>query len=57
VPVLQPGDVSKVSPVDKLSFLLIVVFPVMFLHERPTMQEWVGILLVGSCVFILGLKR
>jgi transporter family protein len=54
---LQPGDVSKVALVVKLSLLLIAVFAVMFLHERPTMQEWVGVLLVGVGVLIPGLKR
>jgi transporter family protein len=50
--------VSSLSePVDKLSLLLIAVFAVMFLHERSTMQEWVGILLVGAGVLIFGLKR
>jgi drug/metabolite transporter (DMT)-like permease len=39
---LQLGDVSKVALVVKLSLVLIAVFAVMFLHERPTMQEWVG---------------
>jgi transporter family protein len=53
VPALQPGDVSKVAPVDRLSLLLIAVFAVMFLHECSTMQEWVGILLVGAGVLIL----
>jgi bacterial/archaeal transporter family protein len=57
VPALQPGDVSKVALVVKLSLLLIAVFAVMFLHERPTMQEWVGVLLVGAGVLIPGLKR
>jgi hypothetical protein len=42
------GEASKVTPVDKLSLLLVAVFATMFLHERPTPQEWVGILLVGA---------
>ena len=57
VPPVQAGDISKVAPVDKLSLLLVVVCAVMFLHECPTMQEGVGILLVGAGVLILGLKR
>ena len=54
---LQMGDASKVAPVDKLSLLLVAVFATIFLHERPTMREWVGILLVGAGVLILGFKR
>jgi bacterial/archaeal transporter family protein len=54
---LQLGDASKVAPVDKLRLLLVAVFATLFLHERPTPREWVGILLVGVGVLILGLKR
>jgi bacterial/archaeal transporter family protein len=35
----------------------VAVFATLFLHERPTPREWVGILLVGVGVLILGLKR
>ena len=54
---LQVGDASKVAPVDKLSLLLVAVFATLVLHERPTMREWLGILMVGAGVLILGFKR
>ena len=54
---LKVGDASKVAPVDKLSLLLVAVFATLLLHERPTRREWVGILLVGTGVLILGFKR
>jgi transporter family protein len=54
---LQMGDASKVAPVDKLSLLLVAVFATIFLRERPTLQEWAGILLVGAGVLVLGYKR
>ena len=54
---LKIGDASKVAPIDKLSLLLVAVFAVMFLGERPTAREWLGILLVGAGAIILGLKR
>jgi bacterial/archaeal transporter family protein len=54
---LQVGDASKVAPVDKLSLLLVAVFAMLFLHERPTLREWAGILFVGTGVLILGFKR
>jgi bacterial/archaeal transporter family protein len=50
-------SMTKVVPADKWSLLLVAVFAVMFLHERPTLQEGVGILLVSAGVLILGLKR
>ena len=41
---LKIGDASKVAPVDKLSLLLVAVFAFLFLNERPSVREWVGIL-------------
>jgi transporter family protein len=54
---LKVGDASKVAPVDKLSLLLVAVFATIFLHERPTFREWLGILSVGVGVVILGFKK
>jgi bacterial/archaeal transporter family protein len=54
---LKVGDASKVAPVDKLSLMLVAVFAVIFLQERPAAREWLGILLVGAGVLILGFKR
>jgi transporter family protein len=54
---LKLGEASKVAPVDKLSVLLVAVFAVLFLHERPSVREWTGILMVGAGVLVLALKR
>ncbi|MCY3013275.1 MAG: EamA family transporter [Planctomycetota bacterium] len=54
---LQIGEASKVAPVDKLSVLLVAVFAVLVLHERPSVREWTGILMVGAGVLVLALKR
>jgi bacterial/archaeal transporter family protein len=54
---LKIGDASKVAPVDKLSLLLVAVFAFLFLHERPSVREWTGILLVGAGVLVLAIKR
>ena len=54
---LKIGDASKVAPVDKLSLLLVAVFAFLFLDERPSTQEWLGILMVGAGVLLLALKR
>lgn len=53
---LKVGDASKVAPVDKLSLLLVVIIAVVFLDERPSVQEWVGIFMVGAGVMVLALK-
>jgi transporter family protein len=54
---LKAGEVSKVAPVDKLSVVLVAVFAVVFLRERLSFREWLGIGLVSLGVFVLALKR
>ncbi|KQZ56967.1 MULTISPECIES: EamA family transporter [unclassified Lysobacter] len=54
---LQIGQASQVAPVDKLSLLLVAVFAFVFLGERPSPREWLGIAMVGAGVLILGLRR
>jgi transporter family protein len=54
---LKIGDASKVAPVDKLSLLLVALFAVVFLNERPSVREWVGILMVGAGVLVLAIRR
>ena len=54
---LKIGDASKVAPVDKFSVVLVALFAVAFLNERPSLREWLGILLVGLGVLILAIKR
>ena len=53
---LQVGEASKVAPVDKFSLVLVAIFAFAFLGERPTFQEWAGILMVGGGVLILAIK-
>jgi bacterial/archaeal transporter family protein len=54
---LKIGDASKVAPVDKFSLLLVAVFAVIFLGERPSTREWAGIIMIGAGVLVLALKR
>ena len=54
---LQIGEASKVAPVDKLSLVLVAVFAVAFLGERPSMREWLGIAMVAGGVLVLAFKR
>jgi transporter family protein len=54
---LKVGEASQVAPVDKLSVLLVTVFAFVFLHERPTLREWAGILMVGAGVVVMAFKR
>ena len=54
---LKIGEASKVAPVDKLSVVLVAVFAVAFLNERPGVREWIAILMIGAGVLVLALKR
>jgi transporter family protein len=53
---LKLGNASQVAPIDKLSVLLVVIFAVIFLGERPSMQEWLGIALVSIGVLVLAIR-
>ena len=54
---LQIGEASKVAPVDKFSVVLVAVFAFLFLGERPSEREWLGIGLVTAGVLVLAFKR
>jgi transporter family protein len=53
---LQRGTASQVAPVDKLSLVLVAIFALMFLGERPSLREWGGIALVAAGVLVISLK-
>ena len=53
---LKVGDASKVAPVDKLSVVLVALFAVALLGERPAAREWLGISLIGLGVLLLSLR-
>ena len=52
---LKLGEASKVAPVDKLSLVLVAVLAFVFLGERPSPADWLGILLVVSGAVLLAL--
>lgn len=54
---LQIGEVSRVAPIDKLSLVLVAIFAVIFLGERPGMKDWAGIVMVAGGVLLLAFRR
>jgi transporter family protein len=54
---LKVGDASKVAPIDKLSLVLVAIFAVIFLNERPSVKDWIGIILVSAGVILIGLRK
>jgi bacterial/archaeal transporter family protein len=54
---LKLGEAYRVAPIDKLSVVLVAIFAVAFLGERPTPRDWAGIVCVAAGVLLLSLKR
>jgi transporter family protein len=54
---LKLGDASQVAPIDKLSVVLVAVFGFVFLGERPTGVNWLGIALIAAGAILVGWKR
>lgn len=54
---LKLGEASKVAPIDKFSLVLVALFAVIFLGERPSATSWLGIALVAAGVVVLAIKR
>jgi transporter family protein len=53
---LKIGDAAKVAPIDKLSVVLVAIFAVLFLGERPSVSNWLGIALIATGAVLIGLK-
>ena len=54
---LKVGEASRVAPIDKLSVVLVALFAVAVLGERPSVRDWVGIACVGGGALLLSLRR
>jgi transporter family protein len=45
---LKVGEAAKVAPIDKLSVVLVALFGVIFLGERLSAPNWLGIALIAA---------
>ena len=45
---LKLGDAARVAPVDKLSVVLVAIFGVLFLGERLSGANWLGVGLIAA---------
>jgi transporter family protein len=54
---LKLGDASQVAPIDKLSVVLVAAFGFLFLGERPSGLNWVGIGLIAVGAILVGYRR
>lgn len=53
---LKIGDAARVAPVDKLSVVLVALFAAVFLGERMSLVNWLGIVLIGCGVVLVALR-
>ncbi len=54
---LKLGPASQVAPIDKLSIVLVAIFAVLFLGERLTAKNWLGVALVAAGALLVATKR
>jgi transporter family protein len=54
---LKLGPATLVAPIDKLSVVLVALFGVVFLGERPSLNGWLGIALIAAGAVIIVFKR
>lgn len=43
---LKLGEAARVAPIDKLSVVLVAIFGTVFLHERLSAANWIGVALI-----------
>lgn len=53
---LKLGEASRVAPIDKLSVVLVAVFAALFLGERPSAVNWLGITLIAAGAVLVAWK-
>lgn len=53
---LKLGDAARVAPIDKLSVVLVAVFSVLFLGERLSSTNWLGVTLIAAGAVLVAWK-
>ena len=53
---LKLGPATLVAPIDKLSVVLVALFGVVFLGERPSLNGWLGIALIATGAVLIAFK-
>jgi len=44
---LKLGDAARVAPIDKLSVVFVALFAVLFLGEKLSLPNWLGVILIA----------
>jgi transporter family protein len=53
---LKLGEAAKVAPIDKLSVVLVAIFGVMFLGERLSAPNWLGVGLITAGALLVAYR-
>lgn len=53
---LKLGDAARVAPIDKLSVVLVAVFGVVFLGERLSAPNWLGVAFIAAGAVLVAWK-
>lgn len=53
---LKLGDAARVAPVDKLSIVLVAVFGVLFLGEKLSAVNWLGVVLCTAGIILVAIR-
>lgn len=52
---LKLGNAAQVAPIDKLSVILVAVFGVLFLGEKLSALNWLGVVLVAGGAILVAM--
>ena len=53
---LKLGDAARVAPIDKMSVVLVGIFGVVFLGERLSIPNWLGVALIAAGAVLVAYK-
>ncbi|WP_210346035.1 EamA family transporter [Aestuariivirga sp. YIM B02566] len=53
---LKIGDAARVAPVDKLSVVIVAVFGVLFLGEKLSAVNWLGVVLCTVGIILVAVR-
>lgn len=53
---LKLGDAARVAPIDKLSVVLVALFGAIFLSERLSIANWLGVALIAGGAVLVAVK-
>jgi len=53
---LKIGNASQVAPIDKLSVVLVAIFGVVFLSEKLSTGNWIGVCLIAVGALLVAMR-